>query len=62
MAAATASLAAALRYGKEYLWIMMLGLPAFMMAQIYVSTLRECGGNTGSHEGRNRGSHGESAV
>lgn len=36
-------LAAALRYGKEYLWVMLLGLPAFMMAQVYVSTLRECG-------------------
>lgn len=36
-------LAAALRYGKQYLWIMLAGLPAFMMVQIYASTLRECG-------------------
>lgn len=36
-------LAAALRYGKEYLWVMLAGLPAFMMVQIYASTLRECG-------------------
>ena len=36
-------LAAALRYGKSYLRVMLLGLPAFMMVQIYVSTLRECG-------------------
>lgn len=35
--------AAALRYGKEYLWIMLAGLPAFMMVQVYASTLRECG-------------------
>nr|WP_296480944.1 MATE family efflux transporter [uncultured Acetatifactor sp.] len=36
-------LAAALHYGKNYLQVMLLGLPAFMMLQIYVSTLRECG-------------------
>ena len=36
-------LQAALRYGKEYLWIMLAGLPAFMTVQIYASTLRECG-------------------
>lgn len=36
-------LAAALRYGKEYLWVILAGLPAFMMVQIYASTLRECG-------------------
>ena len=30
-------------YGKQYLWIMLLGLPAFMMVQVYASTLRECG-------------------
>lgn len=36
-------LEAALRYGKEYLLVMLLGLPAFMMVQIYASTLRECG-------------------
>lgn len=32
-----------LRYGKEYLLVMLLGLPAFMMVQVYASTLRECG-------------------
>lgn len=36
-------LAAALRYGENYLQVMLLGLPAFMFVQIYVSTLRECG-------------------
>lgn len=36
-------LAAALYYGKIYLKVMLFGLPAFMMVQIYVSTLRECG-------------------
>ena len=36
-------LAAALYHGKNYLWVMLLGVPAFMMVQIYVSTLRECG-------------------
>ena len=36
-------LAAALHHGKNYMWVMLLGLPAFMMVQIYVSTLRECG-------------------
>lgn len=34
---------AALRYGKQYLLIMLTGLPAFMMVQVYASTLRECG-------------------
>jgi putative MATE family efflux protein len=34
---------AALRYGKEYLWIMLAGLPAFALLQVYSSTLRECG-------------------
>ncbi len=37
------SAAATLSYGKEYLWIMLLGLPPFMMVQVYSSTLRECG-------------------
>ena len=32
-----------LKYGKQYLDIMLLGLPPFMMVQIYSSTLRECG-------------------
>lgn len=36
-------LGAALYYGKNYLQVMLFGLPAFMMVQIYVSTLRECG-------------------
>ncbi len=35
--------AATLAYGKDYLWIMLLGLPPFMMVQVYASTLRECG-------------------
>lgn len=33
----------ALHYGQRYLWIMLFGLPAFMIVQIYASTLRECG-------------------
>lgn len=37
------NLAAALVYGKEYLLVMLFGLPAFMLVQVYVSTLRECG-------------------
>lgn len=36
-------LAATLRYGRTYLNIMLIGLPAFMMLQVYASTLRECG-------------------
>ncbi len=36
-------LAATLMYGNQYLLIMLLGLPAFMMVQVYASTLRECG-------------------
>lgn len=32
-----------LLYGRQYLLIMLCGLPAFMMGQIYSSTLRECG-------------------
>lgn len=36
-------LEAAFRYGQDYLRVMLFGLPAFMMVQIYVSTLRECG-------------------
>lgn len=36
-------LQAALQYGKNYMAIMLLGLPAFMLLQVYVSTLRECG-------------------
>ena len=36
-------LAAALRYGQQYLRVILLGLPAFMIVQVYASTLRECG-------------------
>jgi putative MATE family efflux protein len=36
-------IAATLEYGRQYLQIMLLGLPAFMMVQVYASTLRECG-------------------
>lgn len=36
-------LQAALRYGQQYLWVALPGLPAFMMVQVYASTLRECG-------------------
>jgi putative MATE family efflux protein len=36
-------LSAALRYGKDYLWIMLAGLPGFVIVQVYASTLRECG-------------------
>lgn len=37
------SAASTLYYGRQYLWIMLLGLPPFMMLQVYSSTLRECG-------------------
>ncbi|MCI9345948.1 MAG: MATE family efflux transporter [Lachnospiraceae bacterium] len=37
------SAAAALRYGREYLKIMLPGLIPFMLVQVYSSTLRECG-------------------
>ncbi len=37
------SIAATLRYGQQYLLIMLAGLPPFMMVQVYSSTLRECG-------------------
>ena len=40
---ARANVAATLLYGKQYLWIMLVGLPPFMMVQVYASTLRECG-------------------
>lgn len=36
-------LAATLNYGKQYLIVMLFGLPAFSLVQIYASTLRECG-------------------
>ena len=38
-----AQIADTLRYGKQYLEIIVWGLPAFMMVQVYASTLRECG-------------------
>ena len=31
-----------LMYGRQYMMIMLAGLPAFMLAQVYSSTLREC--------------------
>lgn len=34
---------ATLMYGRQYLIIILIGLPAFMVSQIYASTLRECG-------------------
>lgn len=37
------SAAATLRYGREYLQIMLPGLIPFMLVQVYSSTLRECG-------------------
>lgn len=37
------SIAATLVYGQRYLAIMLFGLPAFALVQIYSSTLRECG-------------------
>lgn len=30
-------------YGKQYMYIMLAGLPPFMLVQVYSSTLRECG-------------------
>ncbi len=35
--------AAALAYGKDYLFIMLMGLPAFALSNVYSSTLRETG-------------------
>lgn len=37
------NISATLHYGRQYLLIMLLGLPPFMMVQVYSSTLRECG-------------------
>lgn len=34
---------AALRYGQEYLLIMLIGLVPMMLSQVYSGTLRECG-------------------
>lgn len=39
------AVAATLMYSKKYLFIMLAGLPAFMLGQVYASTLRE-GGET----------------
>ena len=36
-------IASTLNYGKQYLYIMLIGLPPFMLGQVYSSTLRECG-------------------
>lgn len=38
-----ASAASTLYYGRQYLLVILLGLPAFAMSQVYSSTLRECG-------------------
>ena len=35
--------AATLAYGKSYMLVMLAGLPAFMLTNVYTSTLRECG-------------------
>lgn len=35
--------AATLRYGRQYMLIMLLGLPPFVVTQIYANTLREAG-------------------
>lgn len=37
------SAAATLVFGKSYLLVMLPGLPAFALSQVYSSTLRECG-------------------
>lgn len=37
-----ADAAATLMYGRQYLMIMLIGLPPFMLGQVYASTLREC--------------------
>lgn len=37
------SIAETLIYGEKYLKIMLIGLPAFAVVQVYSSTLRECG-------------------
>lgn len=39
----SAQAAATLMYGRKYMLIMLAGLPPFMLAQAYSSTLRECG-------------------
>lgn len=37
------SIDAALKYGKQYMWIMFIGLLPFAVEQAYSGTLRECG-------------------
>ena len=37
------SAAATLISGRQYLLVMLFGLPAFALSQVYSSTLRECG-------------------
>lgn len=39
----TEAIQATSSYGLQYLHVMLLGLPAFMVSQTYSSTLRECG-------------------
>ncbi len=39
------ALQATLGYGREYLWVMLAGLPPFVVEEVYASTLRE-GGET----------------
>ncbi|MBQ7541579.1 MAG: MATE family efflux transporter [Clostridia bacterium] len=36
-------LAATLDYALEYMWIVLAGLPAYTIVQVYANTLRECG-------------------
>lgn len=36
------NIADTLSFGSEYLMLMLLGLPAFMIMQVYATTLREC--------------------
>ena len=38
-----AALAATLEYGKQYLWVMLVGLLPFGIEEAYASSLRECG-------------------
>ena len=37
------ALQATLGYGRQYLWVMLIGLVPFGIEEIYASTLRECG-------------------
>lgn len=36
-------LVATLKYAKQYLGVIFIGMPAIMISQVYISTLRECG-------------------